>query len=66
MTILQNDPEILTWVINLERFHAGSFLRSIGLAAQHADISNYTLMRPLLVCLMKKYPDYANKENLLA
>jgi hypothetical protein len=59
MLILQNDPVIQEWVLNLERFHAGSFLRSIALAAQHADSSNYALMRPLLLDLMKKYSDYA-------
>jgi hypothetical protein len=59
MLILQNDPEMLDWVVNLERMHAGSFLRAIGLAAQHADLSNYQLMRPLLLDLKKKYPDYS-------
>jgi hypothetical protein len=57
--ILENDPTILNWVINLERMHAGNFLRSIGLAAQYADMSNYALMRPLLADLMKKYPKYS-------
>lgn len=59
MLILQSDPEIYVWVMNLERMRAGSFLRAIGLAAQHADIYNYALMRPLLLNLMNKYPDYA-------
>lgn len=58
MLILQNDPELMDWVFNLERLHCGSFLRSIGLAAQMADSSNYAAMRPLLLSLKEKYLDY--------
>jgi hypothetical protein len=58
MMILQNDPELVDWVFNLDLMHAGDFLRSIGSAAQRADVANYSLMRPLLRELKKKYPQY--------
>lgn len=64
MRVVHTDLELVDWILNLDRMHAGSFLRAIGDAAMHADGSNYELMRPLLLELKRKYPDYANeKEN---
>jgi hypothetical protein len=59
MTILQNDREMLDWVLNLDRMHAGGFLLAIGDAAQRADHENYPLMRPMLLVLKHKYPEYS-------
>lgn len=55
---VQNDPELVDWVLNLDRMRAGGFLLAIGLAAQRADAQNYPLMRPLLLRLKEKYPEY--------
>jgi hypothetical protein len=56
--ILQNDPELLDWVANLYLMNSGGFLRAIGDAAQRADAENYVLMRPMMLVLKAKYPDY--------
>ncbi len=57
--IWQEDEELIDWLLNLEPMNAGSFLRAIGEAAMRADSQNYPVMRPLLLELKKKYPDYA-------
>jgi hypothetical protein len=62
--ILQTDPELAEWVLNLDRLHAGGFLSAIGIAAQRADFQNYPLMRPLLISLKRKYPEYAGEPTL--
>lgn len=63
LLILQNDPGILAWVMQLQKMHAGGFLTSIGEAAQRADAENYPLIRPLLLILKEKYPDYDRSKN---
>jgi hypothetical protein len=61
--ILQNDSELNVWVLNLRRLGAGSFLQSIGEAAQRADMANYALLRPLLIQLKEKYPKYSGSQS---
>lgn len=61
--MLQNDSEMKVWVLNLYRLRAGSFLQSVGEAAQRADIENYALMRPLLLALKFKYPDRRDQKE---
>ena len=55
---LQEDAELIEWVLNMERRGAGGFLITLGEAALRADHENYPLMRPLLLRLKKKYPQY--------
>lgn len=53
----QDDPELNDFLLNISS-HAGSFLRSLGDAALRADCQNYPILRPVLLEMKKKYPDY--------
>jgi hypothetical protein len=55
------DPELDTWVDNLVRMGAGSFLQAVHSVAVTADSDNYAMLRPVLLQLREKYPQY--KEN---
>ena len=58
---LENDVELSKWVYGLlhnEPTRPGDFLKSIAEAASRADFENYGLLRPVLLELQKKYPDY--------
>ena len=57
--IWQTDPEMLDWLLNLEPMHAGDFLQSVALGAMRADPLNYAILRPALLELTAKYPQYA-------
>jgi len=57
------DPELDTWVDNILLMGAGSFLRYVHCAAVNADPENYALMRPLLLQLKAKYPEYAEEPH---
>jgi hypothetical protein len=59
--LLLTDPLMVDWVMNLEEMRAGSFLRFIGQAAQRANAEHYTLMRPMLLVLKDKYPEYGKR-----
>lgn len=66
MTILiaqNDDPELLEWLANADRF-GGGFVRSIAQAALVADHENYPLIRPLLIVMRKKYPQYEPSEQV--
>lgn len=54
----QQDPELRNWLINIENMRAGDFLRTLALAAQMADYANYAILRPALLELKDKYPEY--------
>ncbi len=60
MLYATNDPEMSTWILNAvnPRWNAGSFVRAIAEAAIAADNENYALLRPGLLELRRKYPEY--------
>ncbi len=56
-----NDTERI-WIGNASRY-GGSFIMNFALACQNADGSNFPIMKPVLVYMIKKYPLYC-AENL--
>lgn len=57
----QEDHELRNWVFclaNQSPRTSGSFLAALGNAVARADSDNYTLLRPALLLLKKKYPEY--------
>ncbi len=52
-----DDPELLEWLNNAE-CQGGGFVHAVALAGLRADHKNYPLMRPLLVLMRLKYPEY--------
>jgi hypothetical protein len=58
MLIAQNDdPELLEWLANADH-NGGGFVSSVARAGLVADFENYPLLRPVLLALRKKYPEY--------
>lgn len=64
--IAANDSEMYDWLTNASdpARGAGSFVRAIANAAQCADSENYALLRPALLQLKEKYPEYAEPKWL--
>jgi hypothetical protein len=56
--ILANDRDLWPWVYGLFIMGAGDFLKNVGRAAQHADHENYPKLRPFLLEMKAKYPQY--------
>ncbi len=58
--IAQQDQELWLWLEGVAhpRSGAGDFLRSLVDAALRADGFNYTILRPALLNIAKKYPRY--------
>ena len=57
----QEDPELMDWVlclVNQAPRRSGGFLESLGMAAARADGENYLLLRPALLAMKRKYPEY--------
>jgi hypothetical protein len=52
-----DDPELLEWLAKAN-FQGGGFVSSVARAALVADFTNYPLIRPLVIELRKKYPQY--------
>jgi hypothetical protein len=62
--IAQSDePELLWWLLKACQL-GGSFVSSIARAGLVADYENYPLIRPLLLVLREKYPEYEATERL--
>jgi len=67
--IAQQDPELFVWLQTAaghfapERPAAGSFLQTVAEAAFRADAENYPILRPALLELKAKYPQYADEEK---
>jgi hypothetical protein len=56
--IAQNDdPELLEWLAKANQL-GGGFLSSVARAALVADDYNYPQIRPLILAMRKKYPQY--------
>jgi hypothetical protein len=57
--IWQEDRELMDWLSNIEPMGAGSFLKSLAETAMRADEENYPILRPALLAMKEKYPEYA-------
>lgn len=53
----QEDDELFNWLVNASA-QAGDFLRSVADAGLRADAFNYPLLRPFLLLMAQKYPQY--------
>jgi len=64
MTVLiaqSDEPEMLEWLAKASQ-NGGGFVSSVARAGLVADFTNYPLIRPLLMELRKKYPQYEPSE----
>jgi hypothetical protein len=65
----QDDPELFLWIqtaaghLAPKRPQAGGFLSTMALAALRADHDNYRILRPALLELKAKYPQYARDDE---
>jgi len=58
MLIAQNDdPELLEWLSNAKE-KGGGFVSALATAGLVADFDNYPILRPVLVAMRAKYPQY--------
>jgi hypothetical protein len=56
----EDEPRIVTWLINAVG-HGGGFVHSFAEAAMRSDAENYPIVRPALLQLLAKYPEYAKE-----
>jgi hypothetical protein len=64
--IAQNDdPELLEWLANADHT-GGGFISSLARAGLVADFENYPLIRPVLMVMRAKYPEYEPTEAVKA
>lgn len=62
--IAQNDdPELLEWLANADEL-GGCFVSSLAHAALVADYENYPILRPTLLAMRQKYPQYEPSEQV--
>jgi hypothetical protein len=54
----ENRRSLHDWLLNAANF-AGDFLKSIAWAGLRADGDNYPVLRPALLFMKSKYPEYA-------
>ena len=54
---VNDDPELLEWLAKAAE-KGGGFVQSIANAGLRADYENYLLVRPLLLTMREKYPEY--------
>jgi len=52
------EPGVTSWLMNAVNFGDG-FVHSFAEAAMRADSENYEIIRPALLKLKARYPDYA-------
>jgi hypothetical protein len=57
MIAQEDDPELLEWLSNANQ-DGGGFVSSIARAGLVADWENYPLLRPFLLVMREKYPQY--------
>lgn len=53
----EDTPETLSWLASALS-DGGSFLSYVARAGLHADYQNYPLIRPLILQLRKRYPEF--------
>lgn len=66
-SLAQDEEEIRRWIHGInqhEPCRPGDFLLAFAAAICRADDSNYTLMRPTLIALKAKFPQYRFKGEL--
>jgi hypothetical protein len=64
IAIAQNDdPELLEWLANADQL-GGGFIRSFARACLVADHENYPLIRPMLLVMRMKYPQYEPSDQV--
>lgn len=60
--IAQEDTELFNWLLNASGHGtmpaAGDFLKHLTEAGLRADSLNYSIMRPVLLTMMARYPMY--------
>ena len=65
--IAHEDPELLPWlmgIMNGRPTRAGDFLRSLAGAALRADFQNYREIRPALLNIRDRYPQYDDPDPI--
>lgn len=61
LQIAQEDAALIDWLLGIDRnmpHRAGDFLHDLASAALRADPENYPILRPALLHLRKKFPQY--------
>lgn len=64
--IVQTDPALISWVLGISNgkpTRSGDFLRALADAALRADALNYAILRPALLELKEKYPQYVDNSD---
>jgi hypothetical protein len=60
--VAQEDTELFDWLINASGHGtgpaAGDFLKHLAESALHADPVNYPILRPVLMVMSVRYPEY--------
>jgi hypothetical protein len=62
--ILQNDNELMGWIYGIlhhEPNRSGDFLRHLAEAAVRADVESYSALRPALLIISNRFPEYECK-----
>jgi hypothetical protein len=62
--ILHNDNELARWVFGIlhcEPNRSGDFLRHLAEAAVRADTESYSALRPALLIISNRFPEYECK-----
>lgn len=54
-----DDEDLFQWLLNAHA-HAGDFLKALAEAGLRADMYNYPVLRPVLLEMKLKYPQYLN------
>ena len=55
--IASEDNQMRDWLMRLGRMRSGHFLGALADAAMKADDEDYSIIRPALMDLKRKYPD---------
>jgi hypothetical protein len=58
--IAVDDPEVYKWLSRANQY-GGSFVKLFAKCVFAADEANYALLKPVVLILMEKYPNY-NRE----
>ncbi len=56
--IASDDPELFNWLRNAAAVPHSRFLRPLAEAGLRADSFNYPILRPALLVMKAKYPEY--------
>jgi hypothetical protein len=58
-----DDPELLEWLAKADT-DGGGFISSLARAALVADEDNYPILRPVLILMRSKYPNYEPSDEV--